>query len=58
MDQSTNVDTAGDTLMVVDLDELQLAYELKCDALQQQIEEQQNAMDNMCDQLTWQFKSN
>ena len=52
MDQSTNVDTASDTLMVVDLDELQLTYESKCDALQQQIEEQRMAMDSMCDQLT------
>ena len=56
MDQSTNVDTAGDTLTVVDLDELQLAYESKCNALQQQIEEQRTAMDSMCDQLTRQFE--
>ena len=56
MDQSTNVDTAGDTLTVVDLDELQSAYELKCDILQQQIEEQRNAMENMRDQLTRQFE--
>ena len=42
--------------MVVDLDELQSAYESKCDALQQQLEEQRTAMDNMRDQLTWQFE--
>ena len=56
MDQSTNIDTASDTLMVMDLDELQSAYESKCNALQQQIKEQWTAMDNMRDQLTWQFK--
>ena len=55
-DQSTNVDTAGDTLMVMDLNELQSAYESKCDALQQQIEEQRMAMDNMRNQLTRQFE--
>ena len=56
MDQSTNVDTASNTLMVVDLDELQSAYESKCDALQQQLEEQRTAMNNMRDQLTQQFE--
>ena len=56
MDQSTNIDTASDTLTVVDLDELQSAYESKCNALQQQIDEQRTAMDNMRDQLTWQFE--
>ena len=56
MDQSTNVDTASDTLMVMDLDELQSAYKSKCNALQQEIEKQQMAMDNMCDQLTQQFE--
>ena len=56
MDQSTNVDTAGNTLTVVDLDELQSAYESKCDALQQQLEEQWMAMENLRDQLTWQFE--
>ena len=55
-DQSTHADTAGDTLTVVDLEELQSAYESKCDALQQQIEDQQKAMDNMRDQLTRQFE--
>ena len=56
MDQSTNIDTTGNTLMVMDLDELQAAYESKCDALQQQIKEQWMAMDNMRDQLTQQFE--
>ena len=56
MDQSTNVDTTGNTLTVVDLDELQSVYESKCDALQQQIKEQQTDMDNMRNQLTQQFE--
>ena len=55
-DQSTNIDTAGDTLTIIDLDELQLAYESKCDALQQQIEDQRMAMDSMHEQLTQQFE--
>ena len=55
-DQSTNIDTAGETLTTVDLDKLQLAYESKCEALQQQIEEQCKEMECMRNQLTSQFE--
>ena len=39
-DNSTQDDTAGETLMAINLDELQSAYEAKCDELKSQIEEQ------------------
>ena len=48
---STNIDTAGDTITTIDLDELQLAYESKCteiqNKLQLQIEDQNNKMEQM-----------
>ena len=57
---STNVDTAGDTLTTIDLDELQSAYETKCEAirtqLQLQIKEQCSAMEQMKQQLQLNFK--
>ena len=37
-DNSTNVDTAGDTIMTIDLDELQSAYESKCTEIQQKLQ--------------------
>ena len=46
-DISTNVNTAGDTLMMVDLDKLQSAYESKCEVLQQQIADQWTKMETM-----------
>ena len=50
-DNSTNVDTAGDTIKMIDLDELQSAYESKCEAIQTQLQlqitEQQNKMEQM-----------
>ena len=37
-DNSSNPDTAGDTIMTIDLDELQLAYESKCMDIQNQLQ--------------------
>ena len=57
---STNVDTAGDTLTTIDLDELQSAYDTKCEEirtqLQLQIEEQRTAMAQMKHQLQLDFE--
>ena len=54
-DNSSNPNTAGDTITTIDLDELQSAYESKCTdiqtQLQTQIEEQNNKMEQMRQQL-------
>ena len=55
-DISTNVNTAGDTLTAVDLDELQSAYESKCEVLQQQIAAQWTEMENMRNQIQQTFE--
>ena len=59
-DNSTNVNTAGDTIMMINLDKLQSAYESKCtdiqNNLQLQIEEQNNKMEQMWQQLMETFK--
>jgi hypothetical protein len=59
-DNSSNPETAGDTIMMIDLDELQSAYESKCmdiqNQLQTQIEEQNTKMEQMRQQLTDAFE--
>ena len=56
-DISTNISTAGNTLTMIDLDELQLAYDSKCKVLQQQIMEQHTKMEHMLNQLQKTFES-
>ena len=46
-DNSTNVDTAGDTITTIDLDKLQLAYISKCEAIQTQLQLQIAKHQNM-----------
>ena len=57
---STNVNTAVNTLMMIDLDELHSAYETKCEAiwtqLQLQITEQCSEMEQMKHQLQQNFE--
>jgi hypothetical protein len=55
-DSSTQDDTAGETLTAVDLDELQSAYEAKCDDLRSQIEAQRVMMENMRTELQQSFE--
>ena len=56
MDNSTNVDTAGDTLMTINLDELQSAYESKCQVIQKHIAVQCTKMEQMQNQLQKTFE--
>ena len=53
---SNNIDTAGGTLMMVDLDELQPANESKCEVFQQQIADQRTKMENMHSQIQQMFE--
>ena len=53
---SINVDTAGNTLMTINLDELQSAYESKCNELKVQISKQHNKMEQMHAQLQKNFE--